>query len=179
MDGSSFLKVIDKQNTLRNPNYGGQNLACRCLRLWSLWTAFTYCYPLSWLPIWLRSEVVDPCFIYCHIFTQKLLFVALKQLQTSLWVVDALLLFGIECEKTLHPLWTQLSHWQMFMQNGEYTAFWYLQLHGYLTQLQFMINQNEFGVFRVFWGNCRIWVTWALSIVCVCTTAFKASILPS
>ena len=27
-----------------------------------------------------------------------------------------------------HPLWTQLSHWQMFMQNGEYTTFWYLQL---------------------------------------------------
>ena len=26
------------------------------------------------------------------------------------------------CEQTLHPLWTQLSHWKMFMQNGEYTA---------------------------------------------------------
>ena len=26
---------------------------------------------LSWQPIWLRSEVVDPCFIHCHIFTQK------------------------------------------------------------------------------------------------------------
>ena len=42
-----------------------------------------------------------------------------------------------------HPLWTQLLHWQMFMQNGEYTAFWYLQLLYYLTQLQFTIGQNE------------------------------------
>ena len=32
----------------------------------------------------------------------------------------------------------------MFMQNGEQTAFWYLQLLCYLTQLQFMIGQNEF-----------------------------------
>ena len=46
--------------------------------------------PLSWLPIWLQSEVVDPCFIHCHIFMQKLLFVALKQLQTMLWIVNTL-----------------------------------------------------------------------------------------
>ena len=30
------------------------------------------------LLIWLRSEVMDPCFIHCHIFTQKLLFIVLK-----------------------------------------------------------------------------------------------------
>ena len=37
--------------------------------------------------------------IHCHIFTQKLLFVALKQLQTTLWIVDALL-FLIDYEQT-------------------------------------------------------------------------------
>ena len=110
-----------------SPKYGGQNLACWYLCLWLLWTAFTGCCTLSWLSIWLWSEVVDPCFIYCHIFTQKLLFVALKQLHTMLWIIN-MLLFLIDCEQTQHPLWTQLSHWQMFMQNGEYTAFWYLQL---------------------------------------------------
>ena len=26
---------------------------------------------LSWLPIWLRSKVMDPCFLHCHIFTQN------------------------------------------------------------------------------------------------------------
>ena len=31
------------------------------------------------------------------------------------------------------------------------------------------------GVFR---NNCRIWLTWAFSIICVCTTAFKVSIPP-
>ena len=54
-------------------------------------------------------------------------FVVLKLLQTMLRIVNALL-FLINCGQTLHPLWTQLSHWQMFMQNGEYAAFWYLQV---------------------------------------------------
>ena len=35
----------------------------------------------------------------------------------------------------------------MFMQNGEYTAFWYLQLLSYLMQLQFTIDKNEFVEF--------------------------------
>ena len=109
---------------------------------------------------------------------QKLLFVSLKQLQTMLWIINALL-FSIDCEQTQHPLWTQLSHWLMFMQNGEYTAFWYLQLLCYLTQLQFTISQNEFvEFFGVFWDNCWFWMIWAFSIICVCTSAFKVSIPP-
>ena len=73
IDGSPFLKVINEQNNLHIPKYGGQNLVCWCLHLWSLWTAFTYCCSLSWLLIWLQSEVGDPCFIHYHIFIQKLL----------------------------------------------------------------------------------------------------------
>ena len=83
IDGSSFLKVINEQNTLCIPKYRGQNLACWCLHLLLLWTALTCCYPISWLSIWLRGEVMDPRFIHCHIFKQKLLFVSLKQLQTN------------------------------------------------------------------------------------------------
>ena len=83
IDGFSFLKAINEQNNLCIPKYGSQNLACWCLHLWSLWTVFTYCCPLSWQPIWLHSEVVDPCFIHYWIFTQKFLFVVLKQLQTE------------------------------------------------------------------------------------------------
>ena len=71
IDVSSFLKEIDGQNNLCILKYGGQNLAWWCLRLWSLWTAFTCCCPLSWLSIWLQSEVVYPCFIQCHIFAQN------------------------------------------------------------------------------------------------------------
>ena len=124
------------------------------------------------------SEVVDLCFLHCHVFTQKLLFVELNQLQTTLWIVDALV-FLIDCEQTLYPLWTQLTHWHMFMQNGEHTAFWYLQLLCYLTQLQFTIGQTEFvGFFGVSRDNYRIWVTCAFSIICVCRTALKVSITP-
>ena len=48
-----------------------------------------------------------------------------------------------------------------------------------LTQLQFMISQNEFvEFFCVFWNNCRIQVTWAFGIICGYTTAFKVSIPP-
>ena len=65
------------------------------------------------------------------------------------------------------------------LQNCEYTVFWYLQLLCYLVQLQFTIGQNEFvEFFGVFQENYRIWVTWELSIICVCTTAFKVSIQP-
>ena len=104
-------------------------------------------------------------------------FVLRWKLQTTLWIVNVMLLL-INCKQMLHPLWTQLSHWQMFMQNGEYTAFWYRQLFCYLTQLQFMISQNEFvEFFGVFWDNCQIWVTWSFSIICVCTTTFKVSIV--
>ena len=40
------------------------------------------------------------------------------------------------------------------MQNGEYTAFWYLQLLFYLMQFQFTIDQNEFvDVLGVFPGQ--------------------------
>ena len=125
---------------------GGQNLAYWCLRLWSLWTAFTCCCLLSWQPILLRSELVDSCFIHCHMSTPKLLFVALKLLRTELCIGDALL-FLIDYEQTQHPLWTQISHWQMFMQKGKFTAFWCLQLLCYLTKLQFTIDLNEFVEF--------------------------------
>ena len=111
---------------------------------------------------------------HCYIFMQKLLFVMLKQWQTMLWIVDAL--FLIDCEQTQHSLWKQFSHWQMFMQNGEHTDFWYLQLLCYLNQLQFTIGQNEFveffGVFRDTW---RIWVTWAFSIIVVYCTAWQTT----
>ena len=80
-------------------------------------------------PKWSSGSMFHPLL---HIY-EKPLFVGLKQLQTMLWIVDAL--FLIDCEKTRHPFWTHLSHWQMFMQNGEYTAFWYLQLPCYLIDL--------------------------------------------
>ena len=41
----------------------------------------------------------------------------------------------------------------MFMQNGEYTAFSYLQHICYLMQLQFMISQNELVGFFMFSGT--------------------------
>ena len=41
----------------------------------------------------------------------------------------------------------------MFMENGDNTAFWYLQLICYLTSLQFTIGQNEFVEFLVFSGT--------------------------
>ena len=60
------------------------------------------------------------------------------------------LLFLIDCEQTQQPLLTQLSHCQMFKQNGEHTAFWYLHFFCYLTQLQFTISQNGLWNFLVF-----------------------------
>ena len=120
------------------------------------------------------SEVVDSCFIHYYIFTQKLLFVALKQLQTTLWIIDTL--FLIDCEPTQHTLF---EYSFLIDKCSCKMVFYYLQLLYYLTQLQFTIGQNEFvEFFGVFQDNCQIWATWAFSIICVCTTAFKVSILP-
>ena len=108
---------------------------------------------------------------------QKFFYIVLRQLQTMLWIINVLL-FLIDYEETHHPLWTQLSHWQMFMQNGECTAFWYIQLLCYLMQLQFTIGQNEFVEFLVFSRTTAELATWAFSIICVCSTVFKINIPP-
>ena len=139
---------MKKKTNLCIPRHGGQNVACWCLHLWSLWTAFICCCLL-------QSEVVNPCFIHCHIFMQKLLFVALKQLQTLLWIINALL-FLIEWGQMQHPLWTQLSYWQKFMQNGEYAAFWYLQLPLSHTTSIYDWPKWVCGVFWCFLGQLSI-----------------------
>ena len=103
-------------------------------------------------------------------------FVELKKLQTTLWIFEALL-FLIDYEQTRHSLWTQLFHWKMILQNGEHTAFWYLQLLCHLKQLQFTISQYEFvEFFGAFRDNCRICVTWEFIIIFACTAAFKTSV---
>ena len=48
-----------------------------------------------------------------------------------------------------------------------------------VANLQFTIGWNEFvEFFLIFQNNCRIWVIWAFSIICICTSAFKVSIPP-
>ena len=74
----------------------------------------------------------------------------------------------------MHPLWT---HWQMFMQNDEYTAFWYLQILAISCNFNlWLAKANLWSLFSVFRDNCRIRVTWAFSTICVCTVEFKVSL---
>ena len=82
----------------------------------------TNCCPLSWRSFCFRCVVVDQCFIHCHIARQKILFTSLEQLQTALWILDALL-FLVEWEQTRHLL---RKHPQRFVQNCKHTTFWYL-----------------------------------------------------
>ena len=100
---------------------------------------------------------LDPCFIYCHICKQKSLFVVLKQLKTTLWIVDAFL-FLIDCEQTRHlqlscemviTLPSDIFNSSVFSPN--------FNLRSAKTSLW-----SFFGVFR---DNCRIWSTWAFSII--------------
>ena len=71
-------------------------------------------------------------------------------------------------DQTWHPLWTQLSHWQMFMQNEEYTAFLIssTSLLSHATSI-YDWPKEVCGVFDVFRDNCQIWVTWLFIIICV------------
>ena len=128
---------------MRVLKYGCHNLASPLLSFWFLWTAFSSCCPLSWRYFCFRCVMVDPCFIYCHISTQKILFTSLEQLQTALWMLDALL-FLVRCKQTRDPLRKQLTHPQRFVQNCKHTTFWYLLGVSYLTQLSCSIAQNCF-----------------------------------
>ena len=81
--------------------------------------------------------------------------------------------------KPRHPLWIQLSHWQMCMQNSEYIAFSYLQFLCYLTQFRFMIGQNELvEFFGVFWTTAKFGRPEHSASFFFCITAFKVSIPP-
>ena len=73
VNGFIFLKILDKQNTMCVSKYRCNNLASPLLNFWSLRTAFTsYCL-LGWRSFFFRYVVMDPCFIHCHIPTQKIL----------------------------------------------------------------------------------------------------------
>ena len=76
----------------------------------------------------------------------KTLFCCIETVAT-VWITDALL-FLINCEQTQHPFWTQLSHWQIFMQNVEYTS---TPLLSHATSIY---NQPKW-VCRVFWYFLR------------------------
>ena len=101
---------------------------------------------VSWLLIWILSEVVDPCFNHYHKFMQNI-FSYVETVSNMLWIVNASLTL-IDCEQTVHPLWTHLSHWRIFMKNGEYTAFWYPRL--LLSQASSVYDRPK-QVCAVFW----------------------------
>ena len=116
-----YAKNIDKTHykctynyTVRISKNWRHDFASWLLRFRTLRTALTVCTLLSWLPLRLRSEMMDPCFVHCHIPTQEILFIASKQWQTALWIVDSLLLL-FHCEQTRHPFGKDLFHAQFFV----------------------------------------------------------------
>ena len=97
----------------------------------------------------------------------------LKQLQT-LWIVDALFVLDRLWANTA-PTLIQLSHLQMFMQNGEYTDFWYLQLR---CNFNLRSTKTSYWIFLVFSGSTAKFWRPERSASRVCTAAFKVSISP-
>lgn len=64
--GFIIFKIVDQYHAhpkIRKPWH--------FLCFWLLSTVFTFCCPLSWLPIWLWSIVLDPWLIRYHILHQK------------------------------------------------------------------------------------------------------------
>ena len=144
-----------------------------CLRFWSLWTVFSCRVPVKsvvcwmessrWLPIWLRSQAVVPCFILCHILTQKLVFFFV-----FFFCVETFLNNGLNCRRVVvfGRLWanTVSTLNTAFSLTNVHRKCWIhcLLISSTPLQLQFMIAQNEFVVF---WGvfllfsrtDCRIW----------------------
>ena len=154
------------------PKYEGQNLAYWCLHLWSVWIAFTCCCPLGWLPIWLQSEIVDPGFIHCHIYA-KTLFGCIEMVANN--ALNQHIVFDQLWANVVPTLNTAFSF------TNVHAKWW---IHCFLISSTHLLSHATSiydwpkGVWGVFSDNFRIWLTWAFSIICVCTTAFKVSIPP-
>ena len=101
---------------MRVPKYGCRNLASPLVSFWSLWTAFTNCYPLSWRSFCFRCIKVDLCFIHCHIPTQKILFTSLEQLQTALWIRNALFFWSGWYYPEIIWIWQQWLHLYVILE---------------------------------------------------------------
>ena len=127
------------------------------------------CCPLRWLPIWL-------CFIHCHIFMQKNSFLlrwnSCKQRSES----------STRCcfWSTVRKCSTHFQH--SFLIDKCSSKMVNTLPSDIFNSSAISINFNLWSAktslwrFCIFWDNCRIWATWAHSIICVCTTAFKVSI---
>ena len=178
IDGSSFLKVIDQWNTLGISKYAGKNLACWYLHLWSLWTAFTCCCPLSWLPICLWSEVMDPCFIHCHILCKisfLLCWNSCKRYSESLtccyfrstvskrstYFEHNFLIDKCSC-KMVNTLPSDIFNSSAILYN-------FILLLAKTSLQSFLLFSRD---------NCWIWATWAFSIIYVYMMTFKVNIPP-
>uniref|UniRef100_A0A0K2V6J9 Uncharacterized protein n=1 Tax=Lepeophtheirus salmonis TaxID=72036 RepID=A0A0K2V6J9_LEPSM len=61
------------------------------------------------------SEVMNPCSIHCHLLTPEFWFVTLNHAQTLLRIIS-IFLFLVDSEQTQDPLFTKVTHGQMFMQ---------------------------------------------------------------
>ena len=120
--------------------------------------------------------MVDACFVHCHVFMPKLLFCCVETVVNNalnrrhvVVVIDRL---WINSAATLNTAFSVTN-----VQNGKYTAFWYLQILCYLTHLQFTIEFVEF-----FFGGggttAEFERPWTFSIICVCATTFTVSIPP-
>ena len=88
------------------------------------------------------------------------------------------MLFLINCEQTRQPFWTQLSHWQMFMQNGNTIPSDIFNSSAISHNFNLRSAKMSLEFFGVFQDKWQIWVTWAFSIICVCMSTFKVSIPP-
>ena len=112
--------------------------------------------------------MIDPCFIHCHIVYEKIHFIALKQLQTSFWVVDALL-FLIDCEKIV----------QMFKCSYKMMNTLPSDIFKVLTiSRNFNLRSAKtiwWTFFFVFRNNYQFWTIREFSVIGVCTVAFKIS----
>ena len=121
-----------------------------------------------------RFVVEDLSFIHSHIFTQKLFFVELKQLQKS----------STHCcfWSTVNKRGIRFDH--SFLLKDLHAKWW---IHCLLMPSTLLLSHDTsiynrlkrvYGVFCVFRNNYRIWTTWAFIIIYVNTTRFKVRISP-
>ena len=129
-----FLQIVDEDYSMcipENTSYGlcfsgfgefweSHDFRSQLLRFRTLWCTFIRFSRLFSPLTWLRSMVVDPCFILYHKSTQKLVRIAVKICQILLQSGHTNA-FMVDCEQPRYPSCTELSHAQMCMQNINHT----------------------------------------------------------
>lgn len=163
-----MFEIVDGNNSMRIPKFGGYNLVGRMLCFRVPWMTFAGQQPLSGQLLRFRRVMMYMCFIRCHKSAQKLVLVAFHHCQIVLWKSDTFV-FSMDARKTRVPTACLLVCLFICINSS---MKWFTHSFEMPIMLTNLIN----FIFRiVFWSYWLLWSSWTGCIICAGTVATKFS----